>query len=74
MSTKVDPAMEKQSGRSNAKRRLIYAGVLFVISFILYSISGGGPTSLLLGALSGVVNLAMIIFLLVSVFGFIKYR
>lgn len=66
--------MDKQVGRKRAIRRLVIAAVLLVVSYTLYSISGGGPTSLLLGAVSAFVNLAWIILLVAGLYGLLRYR
>ena len=66
--------MDRQAGRQSAIRRLVIAAVLLAVSLILYSISGGGPTSLLFGAINAFVNLAWIILLIAGVYGLIRYR
>jgi hypothetical protein len=66
--------MDKSVGRRVAIRRLVFAAVLLGVSFILYSISGGGPTGLLWGAISAFVNMAWIILLIAALYGLMKYR
>jgi inner membrane protein involved in colicin E2 resistance len=64
----------REQGKEKAKRRLWYAAGLFVVYLIMYSITGGGPSGLLFGALMGLVSLAWIIFLVAGIYGLIKYR
>ena len=65
----------KEEGRKKAVRRLWYAGGSFLLYLLLYYGSGGtGRYSLIGGAVSAFLSLAMLIFLVAGIYGLIKYR
>ncbi|MEX2160278.1 MAG: hypothetical protein WD751_00025 [Anaerolineales bacterium] len=67
--------MDKTEGRARAVRRLWYAAGCFALTLVIYYASGGtGRFSLLVGALSAFISLAMLIFLVAGIYGLIKYR
>ena len=65
---------ERAQKKQKAIRRLWYAGGLLVLYLIMYAITGGGPTGLLFGAIMGFVSLAILIFLVMGIYGLIRYR
>jgi hypothetical protein len=66
----------KEDGRKTAFRRLWYAGAALLVNLILYyGISGGtGRFGILGGMINGVSALLLLVFLILSIYGFIKYR
>ena len=64
----------KQEKKQKAIRRLWYGGGLFVLYLIMYSATGGGPTSMLFGGAMAFVSLGFLIFLIAGIYGVIRYR